>query len=260
MHVDVRQRMPLCRIFKQNGNSFYMDKQQFILPLSNTYSAKVPVFSGFGNNVPFNGKDSIALESIIKMATYITTNEFWMAQIQQVNLVNNDEFEVTPTIGNHTILFGDTIDMANKFDKLFKFYKSVSTKVGFNKYNVLNVQFKNQIVATTKNNSIVIDTAKANQAIQNFMQASMDTAFVNIDTTITLLPKRDTLKMDAPVARPLPITTPRAPVRTATTRTTAPATRQQPIINKQPRTTTPKATMPKKPVVNRSNNQQRSQH
>jgi cell division protein FtsQ len=254
LYIDVQERMPMCRMFRQNGNSFYMDKKHFILPLSTAYSAKVPVFTGFGNNVVFNNNDSIALESINKMATFVSNNEFWMAQIQQINIVNNDEFEIIPTIGNHTVLFGDTVDMTDKFNKLFKFYKSVSTKVGFDKYALLNIQFKNQIVATTKNYSTVIDTAKANQTIQNFIQASMDTSFVTIDTTLPIK-KRDTNVVVRPKVAPRTIVP-----KTVSPRVIAPIKQQQTSINKQPRTTAPKATMPKRPVVNRSNNQQRSQH
>ncbi len=257
LHIDVKERLPLFRIFRENGNSFYMDNKYFLLPLSTTYSAKVPVFTGFGNNVIFNNKDSIALESINKIATYITNNEFWMAQTQELHLVNNDEFEIIPSIGNHTILFGDTMDMKEKFDKLFKFYKSVSTKVGFDKYAILNIQFKNQIVATTKGSNTIIDTVKANQIIQDFMQASMDTSFIRIDTTLNRKKNTDTTKV--------PITTKSNTPRTLTPNSNKPngptiEKRQETIINKPPRAITPKATMPKRPVVNQSNNQPRSQH
>jgi cell division protein FtsQ len=181
LNIEVQERIPMFRVFKQNGTSFYMDKEHFILPLSNAYSARVPVFTNFSNNTNLNTKDSSLLESIDKIAMYINANPFWMAQIQQVTIVGNDAFEILPTIGKHTIVFGDTTDLQAKFDKLFKFYKIVAAKVGFDKYSTLNVKFKNQIVATN-NAYLPIDTTKANLTIKQFINNNSDSALQFIDT------------------------------------------------------------------------------
>lgn len=250
LHVEVVERVPFFRIFRQNGNSFYMDSHLFTLPLSNAYSAKVPFFTGFGNNTIFNKGDSTTLECVAAMANFINNNAFWMAQIQQINILQNDEFEITPTIGNHNILFGDTTDMQNKFQKLFQFYKAVSTKVGFDKYAILNVKFKNQIVATTTDNE-VIDTSKASQVIQNFIKGTIDSATFNMDTTSTrnAMQNIDTARRRTVVptlARPVTTT-----IRPRITQTNA--TRRQNnnnITNNQPKPrVVPRAVMPKRPTT-----------
>ncbi len=182
LQIDITQRVPLYRLFTKNGNSFYVDAQNYILPLSDAYSAKLPLFTSFSNNKHWNSTDSTTLNCLQKIATFISNNEFWMAQIQQVDIGPNDMFELIPTFGNHIIIFGDTTDMEAKFKKLDKFYSKVSTVVGFDKYAVLNVQFKNQIIATyqyTEN----IDTAQAKDAIQRFLSNNADSSLTIIDTT-----------------------------------------------------------------------------
>jgi cell division protein FtsQ len=241
LHIEVEERIPTLRIFRQNGNSFYMDKNKVLLPLSNTFSAEVPIFTGFGNDDRISKTDSTILPSIFKMANYIAKDSFWMAQIQQVNIVNANTFEIIPTIGNHKIIFGDTSNMHTKFSKLLLFYKKVSTKVGFDKYAVLNVQFKNQIIASSSNYANAIDTSKASLIIQNLMQSSLDTTLRNADTSIQNSIKQDTTLHKTEINK----------TAFATPNNTTTTNRQNNTNNKIPKrtTTTPKALMPKRPVV-----------
>jgi cell division protein FtsQ len=261
LHIDVIERTPLMRVFKQNGNSFYFDSKNLVLPLSNDYSAKVPVFTGFANNATFTPKDSSLLEPMNVLASYIINDEFWMAQVQQINIVNDNQFELIPTIGNHTILFGDTSNMKNKFDRLFKFYKTVSSKIGFDKYHILNVKFNNQIVATNDNGK-AIDSVTARNAIQDFIRNSTDSSLHGIALDTTRI-------VDTTTTKPVD-TVRKVPTNTSIQTVRGNANQQQPraIMPKRPATTTPIRTtvaprpkpptrsMPKppKPPVRRNNN------
>ena len=57
-------------------------------------------------------------------------------------------FELVPVLGNQKIVFGDTSDMKNKLDNLFAFYKNVLNRIGWDKYEVLDLRYKNQVIAT----------------------------------------------------------------------------------------------------------------
>jgi cell division protein FtsQ len=247
LQIEVQQRVPYYRIFAKNGNSFYLDKNNVVLPLSDDYSAKLPLFTNFSNNKKWSFADSATLASTNVMATYLNNNPFWMAQIQQIDIKANDVFELTPTVGNHLIIFGDTTNMDSKFKKLEKFYKKVSTIVGFDKYAVLDVQFKNQIVAS--NNYVTnIDSVTAESTIQAFLRGTADSSFVTVDTTV----KRTTQLRDtvAPVinrtvttnrttavnrttatSRTTPTTTARGGTAVTPTTTTRSGRQQQPTNN-----------------------------
>jgi hypothetical protein len=73
-----------------------------------------------------------------------------MAMIDQVDITPQRSFELIPKIGNTIIVLGDATNVEEKFYKLNKFYKDVMTKAGWNKYSVVDVQYKNQIVARRK--------------------------------------------------------------------------------------------------------------
>jgi cell division protein FtsQ len=53
-----------------------------------------------------------------------------------------------PLFGNQRILIGDTVNVQEKLGHLFAFYKNVSSKIGWDKYETLDVRFKNQVVAS----------------------------------------------------------------------------------------------------------------
>jgi cell division protein FtsQ len=92
------------------------------------------------------------------LADFIRHHEFWNAQVQQVFVNASGEMELIPRVGNHTIVLGDLEggqagyekEMEEKFNKLFLFYREGLSKQGWDKYNTINLTFKDQIVCTKK--------------------------------------------------------------------------------------------------------------
>ncbi len=166
LNVSVVEREPVARVFTVNGNSFYLDTAAMRLPLSEKLSAKVPVFTGY----PYDKAipDTALLRDMIELSKYIKADSFWMAQIAQVDILPGKQFEMVPTIGNHSIYFGSVADMDAKFKKLFTFYKQVAAKYGFDKYEKLNLVYKDQIVATRRGAmKTVMDSTAALQQLNN---------------------------------------------------------------------------------------------
>ena len=58
------------------------------------------------------------------------------------------EFEMYPVLGTHKILFGDTSLAKRKLENLFGFYKNILNKIGWDKYQLLDARFDDQIVAS----------------------------------------------------------------------------------------------------------------
>ncbi len=151
LQADVEEREPVARIFTTGGSTFYIDSSNLMLPLSDKLSARVPVFTNFPSEARIlNRADSFLLNDIKKLSLLIQADPFLMAMIEQVDITWQQSFEMIPKLGNQMIVFGDASDAALKFSKLQLFYKKVMMKVGWNKYSVINLQYKNQIVAKIK--------------------------------------------------------------------------------------------------------------
>ncbi|NCA77929.1 MAG: hypothetical protein EOM90_16495 [Alphaproteobacteria bacterium] len=162
LFVRVKQREPLLRIINNQFENFYLDQSGALLPVSSGFSARVLVANG---NIDFPYmknpgyrvnimalSDSIyhdsQLTNLYRLAMYINHDPFLKALTDQVFVDESGEFEIIPRLGNHVILLGTAEDLDHKFKKLFAFYKLGLNKVGWNKYNVINIKFKNQVVCS----------------------------------------------------------------------------------------------------------------
>lgn len=149
LQVNVEENIPVARVFTMEGDTYYLSPQAEILPVSDRFSARMPVFSGspVESKAKMNNKDSLLLQNIVQVGSYILNSPFWMSQIDQVVITPSGKFEMIPKLGNQIIRFGDGEDCEAKFSKLLAFYKQVQIKSGWSKYSVIDVQYKNQIVA-----------------------------------------------------------------------------------------------------------------
>ena len=149
--VKVFEREPMARVFTKSGQTFYIDSSLAMLPLSEKFSARLPVFTGFPSDKIVLAKvDSLLLKDILKISLAIQKDTFNTAIIDQVDITPQRNFEMIPKIGNTVIVFGDATDTDEKFNKLQLFYRQVMVKAGWNKYSVLNIQYKGQVVAKRK--------------------------------------------------------------------------------------------------------------
>lgn len=169
LQVDITEREPVARIFNNNGtSSFYIDTSLMQLPLSDKFSARVPLFTSFPLiNKVLTKTDSALLSDIKNVSSYILKDPFWMAQIDQIDIMPDRSFEMVPKVGNQTIVFGTAENYQQKFENLLIFYKQVLSKVGWNKYSKINAQFKGQIVCVKRGAQDVIeDSLRAKQIMQ----------------------------------------------------------------------------------------------
>lgn len=148
LKVFVEEREPVARIFTTSGGTFYIDSATHRLPLSDKFSANVPAFTGFPSDVMvFSKSDSTLLRNIRNLSMDIAKDSFLMAMIDQVDITPGGTFEMIPKIGNQVIRFGDASDADKKFEKLKLFYRKVMTRVGWSRYSIINLQYRNQVVA-----------------------------------------------------------------------------------------------------------------
>lgn len=149
--VHVLEREPVARVFTTGGTTFYIDSSLAMLPLSDKFSARLPVFTSFpSDKIVLSNPDSALLKGILIVSMAIQKDSFSMAIIDQVDITAQRNFEMIPKIGNNIIVFGDANDAEEKLKKLQLFYKKVIVKAGWSNYSVVDVQFKGQVVAKRK--------------------------------------------------------------------------------------------------------------
>lgn len=151
LNVEVVQRDPLARVFTFSGNSFYLDEQGERIPVSDRFSARVPVFTGFPTEAAkLKKEDSLLYQQISAMARYIAVDSFWNAQVEQVVITGDRKFEVIPKLGDHVIVFGEGTDIEKKFAKLLLFYREGLSKAGWNTYSRINIAYHEEVIGTRR--------------------------------------------------------------------------------------------------------------
>ncbi len=147
MHIQVTRRVPLARIFRTDGESYYLDSTLHTMPLSDDYT----YYANVVTNVPYLGNDSAAMvvkKNIATVVKSINADSFWNAQVSQISMDSAGMFEFTTVIGDQKVILGDTSRLQEKFTNLLAFYRNVLNRIGWDKYQVLDARFVGQVVAS----------------------------------------------------------------------------------------------------------------
>ncbi|MDD2435995.1 MAG: cell division protein FtsQ [Massilibacteroides sp.] len=142
LKMEVEQKIPILRVISPRGN-FYVDNRGTLMPISSRYAAHVPVASGYIEK-------GLAVTDLYKFALFLQGNKFWNAQIEQIYIHPDGEVDLIPRIGNHRIVLGTFEKFEEKLDNLRLFYDLVIPKMGWEKYSIINLKYKNQIVCTKR--------------------------------------------------------------------------------------------------------------
>lgn len=161
VHVYVEQRDPVMRVIPGDGGDFLIDEDGVVVRRRNLYNPRLHIVEGNVNisSAMLNGisvldtsiKHSI-LKDIYHLVNYINDDKFLSAQIDQIYVDGNDEIDLIPRTSNHTIHLGTTDNYERKLRHLEDFYDKVLPEVGWNKYSVINLEFKDQIVCKRRDN------------------------------------------------------------------------------------------------------------
>lgn len=161
VHVYIEQRNPVMRVMPDNGGDYFIDEDGVVVRRRNLYNPRLHIVEGNVNisSAMLNGvsvldtsiKNSI-LKDIYYLINYINDDKFWSAQIDQIYVDGNNEIDLIPRTGNHQIHLGTTENYESKLRNLGVFYDKVLPEVGWNKYSMINLEFKDQIVCKRRDN------------------------------------------------------------------------------------------------------------
>lgn len=158
--IDIRLREPLFRVINRSNESFYIDLNGYMFPLSDEHTARVLLATGSIDR-PFTSAKNINTEhpdyessttcelaAVYELAAYIHKHPFWKAFIDHIYVLPDGKLELIPKTGAHVIEFGYAEKIDYKFRKLKLFYLNGLPGKGWHVYNRINLEYKNQIVCS----------------------------------------------------------------------------------------------------------------
>lgn len=159
VNIKVLQRIPKFRVV--GFGSYYIDEDRKPMPVSSNYAAYVPVVSG-------RVTVSMATGQLFDFITFLEENPFWNAQIEQIYVRDDMKIELVPRVGDAIILLGKLDNYQKKLEKLHKLYVNGFKIIGWNKYKIIDLEYKNQVVCNKQNlivPRVVVDSVKKDSII-----------------------------------------------------------------------------------------------
>ena len=155
LNVFVDQRDPVMRVIPDSGGDFFIDDEGVLVRRRNLYTPRLHVVGGDitisqamlnGVSIMDTSIRNTILRDVYHFVKYISGDDFWSAQIDQIYVDSRSEIDLIPRVGNHQIHLGTFENYEGKLKNLSAFYEKVLPEAGWNKYSVINLEFRDQIV------------------------------------------------------------------------------------------------------------------
>lgn len=146
--VTVTLQRPMARIIRNDGPHAYIAEDGNILPVSEKFTARTVLISGEVSELLkdplWTSEEGTRLYGLLQ---YIYQDEFLNAQIAEIRVDKDMDIILYPQVTKQYIEFGQPENIEEKFKKLKIFYKEILPSKGWNAYERVNVQYKDQIIA-----------------------------------------------------------------------------------------------------------------
>jgi len=141
--IKVTPRIPVLHVLNTAGEDFYIDNKGGVMPRGH-HTIDLPVVTG-------NVQRATAGPLYASFGNLLAKDKYWRERIEEIHVTSKGELELTPHAGQHTILLGDTSDLAEKLYRMKVFYAEGLPKAGWNRYSTINVKYANQVICTKAN-------------------------------------------------------------------------------------------------------------
>ncbi len=149
VRVVVEPMVPVARVFDSNNpRSYYVNVDGKIIPAEIRYHIDVPVITG--------AFDSIHPASrLLPLLDFIGNDPHARTLVSAVTQEPDGNIIIVPSIVGHVVNFGDTSMVADKFRRLFSFYRTVPPTRGWDYYDTIAVKWRGRVVATRRDRRAV---------------------------------------------------------------------------------------------------------
>src|SRR5690606_1386183 len=134
----ILQRKPIGRI--EGTAKYYLDDEGKRMPLSNNYSARVPIITG---NI--TGK---SLEDVFVILNYINEDDFLRKNVIGIHIESEENYQLRFRMENFVVNLGNVEGLEEKFNNFKAFYAKATKDKTLQEYNIVSLEFDNQVVCT----------------------------------------------------------------------------------------------------------------
>ncbi|MDO5394622.1 MAG: cell division protein FtsQ/DivIB [Bacteroidales bacterium] len=140
MLVDVIPMVPVARVFTDSG-SYYINSAGKRINADARYHVDVPVVTGAV-------RTPASVTAMLPMFRFFKSRPEYDAYVSQVDVAENGDIILIPSVAGHIVNLGDTSHIADKMERLHTFYTKVMPVRGWEYYDAISLKWNGRIVAT----------------------------------------------------------------------------------------------------------------
>lgn len=153
VHLHVSQREPLLRIMAASGQNYYLDQTGVRMPLSDRYTARVPVVTGevmaWSND--YLEREAHMLHDLYDLARLLHADEFLSALVEQIHVQQDGSYVLSPKVGDQLIYLGKYgEETPARLARLKVFYRKGLPYEGWQKYRSFDLRYDRQVVCVKR--------------------------------------------------------------------------------------------------------------
>ncbi len=137
--VEITQRVPLARVI--GTSSYYIDAKGTVMPLSQNYSARVPLVFGI---------DTTDVKTLLPLLKEIQQDNFLEEHIISIEKKKSGNYYLRLRGNSIVVTLGRLNGIPKKIRNFKAFYKEAVRDTLLKKYTKINLKFTNQVVCTKK--------------------------------------------------------------------------------------------------------------
>ncbi len=143
LFVEVAPARPIARFMREGKPDFYVDSTGKVMPVSLKNQVRVVLVTRKDTQeIDFVDYD----KNLLFLLRAITKDEFWKAQIAQIDIDEDQDIVLYTQVGGQNVVFGKPQQIQEKLKKLRIFYQEIIPRKGWKAYKKVNLKFENQIV------------------------------------------------------------------------------------------------------------------
>ncbi len=140
--IQITPQQPVLHVMTQEGEDYYLDRTGVVMPVGNL-NMNLCIATG-------RISQQFARQQLVGLARFISEDNFWSQQAEQIHVISEKNIQIYPHMGNHVIMLGDLSNFQEKLRRMQLFYKKGLPRIGWNKYKTINLAFDNQVVCTKR--------------------------------------------------------------------------------------------------------------
>ncbi|MBW1297837.1 cell division protein FtsQ/DivIB [Aquimarina litoralis] len=139
LKARIKQRTPIARV--NAVVPFYVDVTGNTMPLSDNYSAHVPLVSNVSER---------EVSEVFPLLRKIQEDEFLKKHVVSVYQNRNGNYELGLRVYGFEVIFGKIENLESKVKNFKAFYQKAQKDKSLERYKKVSLQFRNQVVCTIK--------------------------------------------------------------------------------------------------------------